>query len=416
MPFKFIPFAIVMMLVFSSLNTKAMGLAWLLVLLGGLWAWVRNGRSAMHPKVPSWFFIWVVITALALLLKTVPMIYWSDPWAERHGELRLLLGAVALYALARWQPLDRKWLSYMAHALSFSSAMGLAWVLVYGRDAVPTHPIPWAGSMAMCSAVLLALSLKSDFSLSHRRIWFAGGLLAVMAVLSSQSRGAYGIVLWWSCIGLHHIWLRAQAKVPASHAVPKGFALRKWALLGALLMGLGLLTQTPVLERPAQSLQDAIREIRVSQQSTEAGANSSVGARLYMWQKSLIAIQQSPWMGHGHDTRKKLLLDWAETSQSDEVKRLGHVHNEYLHQWVDHGLWGLASQLVYLAGLLFVGWQLLQKKHRTATLSLAGIVFMHMTSSLSNVNFAHNYYTTSLSFFVGLSLWLSQLETLRSEA
>jgi len=29
---------------------------------------------------------------------------------------------------------------------------------------------------------------------------------------------------------------------------------------------------------------------------------------------------------------------------------------------------------------------------------LAGMAFIHMTTSLTNVNFAHNYYTASLSF------------------
>lgn len=119
-----------------------------------------------------------------------------------------------------------------------------------------------------------------------------------------------------------------------------------------VVLGFAILSQTPIFQRPVQSAQDALSEMRVSYQSTAAGANSSVGARLYMWQNSLIAIQDSPWIGHGHDTRKKLLLQWAQAAQSDEVKRLGHVHNEYLHQWIDHGLWGLSSQLLYLAGLL----------------------------------------------------------------
>jgi O-antigen ligase len=177
-----------------------------------------------------------------------------------------------------------------------------------------------------------------------------------------------------------------------------------------VVLGFAILSQTPIFQRPVQSAQDALSEMRVSYQSTAAGANSSVGARLYMWQNSLIAIQDSPWIGHGHDTRKKLLLQWAQAAQSDEVKRLGHVHNEYLHQWIDHGLWGLSSQLLYLAGLLYISWRMHQKGHRMAALSLAGVAFIHLTSSLTNVNFAHNYYTSSLSFFVGLSLWLSRLQ------
>jgi len=183
-----------------------------------------------------------------------------------------------------------------------------------------------------------------------------------------------------------------------------------------VFIGLAALSQTPVFERPAQSLQDAINEIRVSSQSTAHGANSSVGARLYMWQNSLAAIEESPWVGHGREGRIGLLREWADAAQSDFVKQLGHVHNEYLHQMVDHGLWGLSSQLVVLAGLLFISWQLLRHRFTLAAFSLAGMVFVHMTSSLSNVNFAHNYYTASFSFFVGLSLWLSRLENVDERA
>ena len=84
-------------------------------------------------------------------------------------------------------------------------------------------------------------------------------------------------------------------------------------------------------------------------------------------------------------------------------------HNEYLHQWIDHGLWGLSSQLFYLLGLVLLAWRLHRNNLGMAALAVGGMAFVHMTSSLTNVNFAHNYYTASLSLFVSLSLWLSQL-------
>ena len=408
MAFQFLSLTIPLVLIFSSLSTKAMGLAWLLLALAGGWvALTRHQRLPLAPDMP-WAKMWMIVATVSLGLKAVGAFYWSDPWDERHGELRLFFGALAVYALISFKPLERKTLCWLANALTLSSAAGLVWVLMYGRASVPTHPIPWAGSMAMVSALLLALSLKSDFSAAQRRIWFLGGLLAIMAVLASQSRGAFGIVLWWLAVGLHHAWCHfANNHTPPSQTSAKP---RRLAWVAVVLIGLAALSQTPVLERPAQSLQDAVNEIRVSSQSTADGSNSSVGARLYMWQNSLIAIEESPWVGHGREGRIALLREWADAAQSDLVKQLGHVHNEYLNQMVDHGLWGLSSQLVVLAGLLFISWQLLRHRFTLAAFSLAGMVFVHMTSSLSNVNFAHNYYTASFSFFVGLSLWLSRLE------
>lgn len=397
-------------LALSSLNSKAMGLAWVLLVLYGAWIGFLNrghiSTTANYPLAKAW----LVVATAVLAVKAIPVFYWSDPWGERHGELRLLLGALSSYALLCYQCLKRQKLSLLAHSLTISSAAGLLWVIIHGRDAVPTNPIPWAGSMAMVSAFLLALSLKSDYSSSYKRIWFMGGLLSAMAVLTSQSRGAYGIVLWWLAIGMHHFWHVFRTQQTARRVL-KPHTTRHWALLAVIVAGSVALSQTPVFQRPAQSLQNAIEEVRVSTQSTAQGANSSVGARIYMWEKSLVAIHESPWMGHGHDTRKRFIQQWATEAQSEEIKRLGHVHNEYLHQWIDHGLWGLTSQVLLLVGLVFVALKLRQKNHHTAAWSLAGMAFIHMTTSLTNVNFAHNYYTASLSFFIGMSLWLSRLET-----
>lgn len=53
--------------------------------------------------------------------------------------------------------------------------------------------------------------------------------------------------------------------------------------------------------------------------------------------------------------------------------------------------------------------RLLKNGHDTGAFALAGVVYVHMTASLSNVNFAHNYYTAAFSMLVGLSLWLTTL-------
>jgi O-antigen ligase len=404
----FFELALLAALALSSLNSKAIGLAWVLLILAGVWEWLQKHRGLNANESETWLKAWLGIALAALIIKTIPMVYWTDPWGERHGELRLFLGALALYALAKWQGLKRETLSGIAYALSISSAAGLIWVVLYGRANLSTHPIPWAGSMAMTSALLLAVSLKTDFEVKHRRIWFAGGLFALMAVLSSESRGAFGIVLWWLVVCGHHAVARKKNAVQAP--VNSGKAPKRRALIViAFLLGLALISQSPVFKRPIESIKQAATEISVSQQSVEKGANSSVGARIYLWQQSWIAIQDSPWIGYGHDGRKEKLTQWAAMSGSTTIKNLGHVHNEYLHQLIDHGLLGLLSQLCYIFGLIWLSWTL-HKRHQTASaVAIAGICFVHLSASMSNVNFAHNQYTTSLSVLIGISLWLSTL-------
>jgi hypothetical protein len=191
----------------SSFNGKAMGLAWLLLVMAGLWDGVHALRSGQRLIAPAWVRVWLGVSLAVLFFKTVPMIFWSDPWAERHGEVRLFLGALGIYAVVASNLfVCSRLLPRMAYALTLSSLMGLLWISIYGRDAVTTHPIPWAGGMSMASAWLLALGLKSDFAPLARRIWLSGGLFAMLAVLSSRSRGAFGIVIWWVLVCGHHLW------------------------------------------------------------------------------------------------------------------------------------------------------------------------------------------------------------------
>lgn len=397
---------LLMLLAISSLSTKAMGAAWVLLTITGLWGLWRTRQSATTSATTStapWINTWLIATAVAMALKTVPTLYWADPWAERHGEIRLLLGAVAVWGLSRWKVLGTLTTGRIADALSLSSALGLAWVLAYGRGEVCTHPIPWAVSMAMVSGWLLHQGLSDQALRPQRQRWLLGGLLGLLAVLASQSRGAFGIVLWWGVALLHHAWQQRQ------HAPSHQRLLWQACLAATVLIGtVWALSYTPVLQRPMQSLHDAVEQITVSRQSAEAGSNSSVGSRLYMWQKSQEAISESPWIGHGHKGRKQALASWAAQANSHEVSRLGHLHNELLNQLVDHGLWGLASQLAYIAGLLVMAVQLLRAQQKTAAMAIGCICFMHLSSSMSNVNFSHNYYTTALSIMVMLSLWMAE--------
>lgn len=279
--------------------------------------------------------------------------------------------------------------------------------------ACPRTPIPWAASMAMVSAWLLAMALKSEADLPLRGLWLAGGLCAVLAVLTSQSRGAFGIVLWWLWVCAFHVYRQwrtpAQGRALARTQVLRPLAL---ALLALACLGWGL-SHTPIAQRPAAAIQAGMDEWLTSKESAVRGANSSVGARIYMWGKSLEAIQASPWMGYGQQGRKQLIADWAEEADAAEVRKLSHVHNEYLNQWLDHGLWGLASQGCLLIGLLWIGLQLRKAQEHAAALALGGIAFVHLTSSLSNVNFGHDYYTACFSMLISLSLLLvpSNLKT-----
>jgi O-antigen ligase len=414
-----------LLLAASTLSTKAPGFAWLWFILAGLLAWWQSRLSRqnqpMATAVPGEVSaspapasqepvdagiakIWLITTAAALLLKTVPMIYWADPWAERHAEFRLLLGALGLYGLCqlplerlRRAYLDANYFAWVGSGLAVACALALWLVLVKGSDAAPTNRIPWACALAISTCTLLTLArVATDWRL--RYFWLAASGAGLLAVLASDVRGAYGLALVWPALALYLFKVKPTATLPHPRL--------KTALLAvAALLVVAVLIPSVFIQKPLQRMQIAWPEYESSQVSAAQGANTSVGARLYMWQRSLEAIKTSPWIGYGRAGRIAHIQQWGEEANSSTVKALGHLHNEYLQTLLDHGLWGLASLLSYSLGMLLMVRKLRAShdvRHKALAAGLAGVVFMLMSSGLSNMNFAHNYYPTVLSLAVTL--------------
>jgi len=359
--------------------------------------WSFNYASAQRPTAEfSAAKVWVFACLSALVLRAVTQFYWGDSWGERHAEFRLLFGALALLGLvhyARFTSVQLRWLGY---ALVLASWAGFGLMLALGSAGAPTNQIPWGASMSLLVCVILVRALSASSELMSIRLFYASGVLAgVCAVLLSQARGSYGIVLW---VGGVVLW----------HYLQNGV---KWrALIGAFLiaaMATALVAQVfpRQLSIPVQRIQLAMIEISSMDSSKDSSIDTSVGARLYLWKRAIEEIPDHLLMGVGREARMAAIQRWGTEAGSANVKSLGHLHSNYVEELFDQGLFGLGSFVSFLAGL-FCMVKRLQKDHPMAALSTAGILFMHATGSLTNVNFAHNYYPTLLSVAVSLCLLL----------
>jgi O-antigen ligase len=406
-----------LLLAASTLNTKTPGFAWLLFMLAGLWAWWQSRRASDAPvqaleaadtlqESPhrSLARIWLLTTLAALLLKTVPMLYWGDPWEERHAELRLFLGALGLYGLCqlplhrlRRNYLNAKYMAWVGTGLAVACVLALWLLLTKGSIATPTNRIPWAAALTLSACTLLTLaSLTTDPRL--RYIWLSASFAGLLAVLVSDTRGAYGIVLVWPLLALYLFKPQHTAKIPRN-------SLKIALLICVFLMLLAVLIPTRFVQQPLQSIQIAWPEFESSLVSASKSADTSIGARLYMWQRSLVSINESPLIGYGRSDRMALIRKWGEEASSPVVKSLGHLHNEYLHTLLDHGLWGLASFLSYSLGLVLIVRKLRAAgdiRNKSLAAGFASVLFLHSSAELTNMNFAHNYYPTILSLAVTL--------------
>ncbi len=388
-------FAILLLLVLAPLNSKLAGACWLALALLGAWSFLRGSakRSTSDFDAAKG---WVFACLLALALRAVSQFYWGDSWGERHAEFRLLFGALGLLGLAHCACFTRAQLKWLGSALVLALWAGFGLMLLFGAGRAPTNQIPWGASMSLLVCVVLALTLNASSEPWRVRLFHASGVLVgVCAVLLSQARGSYGLVLW---VGGVLLWHYAKRGV-------KWRALIGPVMLAAVVLALFAQIFPQLMSVPAQRVQLAASEISAMDSSQESRFDSSVGARIYLWKRALEEIPDHLLMGVGREVRMASIQRWGEQANSSMVKSLGHLHNNYLEELFDQGLFGLGSFLAFLAGLFYMVMRL-RKDQPMAAVGMAGILFMHSSSSLTNVNFAHNYYPTVLSVAVSVCLLL----------
>ena len=455
----------------APLHTKVGGAAWVLLVVAGLFAGfctvrqrgcqrvvlcdvaptnaVDNVAQEALPQQSAQTarraaYVWLCATALFALGTLGMGVYWHTHLDAHKETWRLLAVAVAVMAIATRldaSPSSRpehRWLWQHACALSAACAciLALGYVVQYGR-VTPTNPIPWAAVVAMLCALLLPLVVIPQYRLVLRLALGLALVAGVLAVLLSESRGAYGIVVWVLGAGMLLSSraivqrLRAGAGLRFSpnaqiDAMPKlrWRAARRvllWGLLGGVLMGGYLQLQrssvpwtlanlqaqvvgryekaqakvhgrvTQVKERMAV----AVREARaaIARPDDPVATNTSVGARIFLWRLVWRDVPDHWLLGIGGQQRVATIQAEGERIGSVAVADLKHTHQEYLHALWDYGVIGLAALLALQIGMLTLAWM----AHGVARWQLLGLWFVHASTGLSNVNFAHNYYSLMLA-------------------
>lgn len=404
------------LLVMAPASTKVAGAAWLLVVLVGLWAALRLPvkRPLSHPLVQS-SQLWLIACLVAMALQAFATWYWADPLGDRHVEIRLLLGAYASFSLMRRLEVLPQHKIWLTHAIALACWVALAITYMHGRE-TPTNAIPWAAGISFFVCLLLPLALQPHISRWQRAVWGLAVLAGMAAVLLSLSRGSYGLVVW--VIGVVCIaavqqllecrcakgggWLKSTAPWLASAAVV-------FTLLAVLLVSF-----PRSYEASAGRVQEAwsdIQRMNTPGLPQAQAINTSVGVRLHMWRMAVKEIGESPLLGHGRKVRIEWIHELGEAEGSDAIKNLKHLHSDPLTTMFDHGLFGLMSYLSFGIGL---AWLAMQRKYCNTTLrwTLAGVLWMHLTSGLTNMNFSHNYYGVMLALSLSLAWILSADESI----
>jgi O-antigen ligase len=378
-------------LALASLNTKIAGLAWLLYLVWAGRTWqIREApssdirRTALQAGAGLW------LTGLLVYAGTDLAMTWGWHGAcchytnEVNSHLRLVLSALATVVLVHQL---RPWADMRHHVnLAVGTALAAGAVLAaFSERDLPSHPIPWAGAMALLVCVLMPQAWDVTHPAGRRWIYAAGSAIGLVGIVLSQSRGAF-VVLVFPVLLLALFALRAHRRALA------------WAA-AACTVSLALLTGWALAPSDPLRLRLAVSETHQALQSGDF--SSSLGARVYLSRLAWTHFREAPWTGVGAAERIGLIKNAGLTSPPEEaeglshVRSLGHVHNQYWHHALDNGAIGLMGFLGLLASMVWVSLRL-RAVDPVAALQMGFITLTHSTVSLSNVNLAHNYYALIL--------------------
>jgi O-antigen ligase len=388
-------FVVLILLILAPINSKIAGACWLAFCLLGVWscqcASVQESTSAFDAAK-----CWVLACLCALALRVVPQFYWGDSWGERHAEFRLLFGALGLMGFVHYARFTSLQLKLLGYALVLALWAGFGWMLVFGAALAPTNQIPWGASMSLLVCVVLALTFSASSQRLPMRLFHASGVVVgVCAVLLSQARGSYGIVLW---VGGVVLWHYARSGISWR-------ALASRVIVAVIAITLLVQIFPQLISIPTQRIVLAVKEFSAADRSKEASIETSVGVRIYLWKRAIEEIPDNILLGVGHDEKMSSIRRWGIEANAPAASALGHLHNNYLEELFDQGLFGLGSFLSFFAGLFYMVVHF-RKEQPMAALGITGIFFMHASGNFTNVNFAHNYYPTMLSVAIFLCFLL----------
>lgn len=292
------------------------------LVLGSILHWAPKG--GWHwPKLPRWYHAFGLGWILAWTLATI----FSTDHQASLGALKawlfdpMLFGAVVLVMVHS----ARQRTVILRAAISSGAIVataGIVQVLAYqetlqdGRLSSFFHPV--ANYAAMYIGPLLVLGVGAVVFRQLSRRWWLANLLMATALTLTVSFGGYLAV----GAGLVIIWWRWENPV-----------WKKRSLMGAgvaVLLGLGLLLQTPYLGEKFRT----------------TGRSSGL-VRAQIWRTSIEMIKQHPLFGVGPNAYEAVYRQTIPTLYWPPLEWLvAQPHQLYLALWLEAGLLGV---LVFLS-------------------------------------------------------------------
>jgi O-antigen ligase len=307
----------------------------LVYLIGNHWSKRKNPILAQ---------LWTTKIVLVIAIAFAVSLLWTEADTEaalssyiKHAKL---LGILVIVSLIRTEQEAR--IGILAYAAGQGFLLLSSWLMFLGV------PVPWSADDAtryvvfstyLDQSIMFATAASIFWHLRTARLWpkWTGILLAALALINVLLllEGRTGYLVALTSLSLGVMW-----------AMPRRLRL-------ATLVATPLIVLVALSLGSAQVQQRVTKIIDESQDyaKTQHGSvESSTGWRLNAWHRSLQAINEKPWIGHGVGawTPAAKRFEGSTAKQIFGEGNHSNPHQEYLLWGVELGIGGLLLLLAFL--------------------------------------------------------------------
>ncbi|MBV8270929.1 MAG: O-antigen ligase family protein [Cupriavidus sp.] len=329
-------------------------------------------------------------------------LYFETPWNVIDNPSRMLLAILTCWAIVRAAP-KPEWFWRGITVGLFLALLIVAYQyfrLADGRPSAFVQAIAFANMVA--ALALAGFARPGETRAVHAEAWF-NVLCAIPILIMNGTRG--GMVAM------------AATLFPLLLIRYRRFSVRMFLAAAAgivvLLVGLYMIPGSPVAKRVDQ----AVTEV---QQFRQGNADTSVGARLEIWQLGFRYFEEHPWTGVGVGQFARILhvAPYCELRAESVACGLEHAHNDVVEAASTTGIPGLLVMLGLFLVPAALFWRALRASradHNDPGVSLAGaglgVVMASLISGLTQVTTAHQANVVFYAGLIGLLLGMAGRES-----
>lgn len=326
--------------------------------------------------------------------------YDDNAWNKMDGFLDILI-AIPLYFLFKEKLKNTNTIWYGLLVAVIVCGLVAIYEKVYGslypgfgdRAKGTTHPILFADiTLTMCFMLLLAATTLKKLNIKVIAVLGLVLLFGLIAVILSQSRGA------WVIVPVFMLFLFWQVKSRVS---------LKAINIGVLTI---VITSLVAYVIPETGLQKRIETTFTNIEKYDQGKNkgSSIGTRFEMWKTAWMIFKENPLAGVGWGNYKESAMEKVEQGLVNKsAASWNHPHNEILSVMANGGLLMLFAMVVFYTVPLLLFIRLLKLKNpEIKALALAGVVLIvgYIGYGLSEAILERSLPTKFIAFYLALLL------------